>query len=74
MDKLQQFLYLYKMRYGGYPGAQEQITNEEVIKISVNFARGNKKTFKKYFPSNKVTFEDNADYSKDHPLGRDPNF
>lgn len=56
------------MRYGGFPGMEEKISNEEVIHAAINFAKTNKKVFKKYFPTNEVIFEDNADYAEDHPI------
>ena len=62
------------MRFGGFPGGQQKINNEEVIRAAINFAKTNKKTFKKYFPTNKVIFEDDADYASDHPLQNDLNF
>lgn len=48
---IQQFLLMYKMRFGGFPGFAEQITNEQVIQVAVKFAAQNKTMFKKYFPT-----------------------
>ncbi|KAM3144592.1 hypothetical protein pb186bvf_003199 [Paramecium bursaria] len=73
-QQIQQFLILLKMRSGGFPGQRENLANEEVIQMAVQYARQNKALFRKYFPTNQVVFEDNEDYSKSYNVAEDPNF
>ncbi|CAD8113086.1 unnamed protein product [Paramecium primaurelia] len=71
---IQQFLLLYKARFGGFPGQQQCIKNEEVIKTAVTYASSNKQLFKKYFPSKKIVFEDDIDYSTPYKIEDDHHF
>ncbi|CAD8208366.1 unnamed protein product [Paramecium pentaurelia] len=71
---IQQFLLLYKARFGGFPGQQQCIKNEEVIKTAVTYASSNKQLFKKYFPSKKIVFEDDIDYSIPYKIEDDHHF
>ncbi|CAD8197793.1 unnamed protein product [Paramecium octaurelia] len=74
LSSTQQFLLLYKARFGGFPGQQQCIKNEEVIKTAVNFASSSKQQFKKYFPSKKIVFEDDIDYSVPYKIEDDHHF
>ncbi|CAD8123771.1 unnamed protein product [Paramecium sonneborni] len=69
-----QFLQLYKARFGGFPGQQQCIKNEEVIKTAVNYASSSKQLFKKYFPSKKIVFEDDNDYSEPYKIEDDHHY
>ncbi|CAD8210647.1 unnamed protein product [Paramecium octaurelia] len=69
-----QFLQLYKARFGGFPGQQQCIQNEEVIKTAVNYASSSKQLFKKYFPSKRIVFEDDIDYSEPYKIEEDHHF
>ncbi|CAD8204935.1 unnamed protein product [Paramecium pentaurelia] len=69
-----QFLQLYKARFGGFPGQQQSIKNEEVIKVAVGYASSNKQLFKKYFPKKQIVFEDDIDYSQPYNIEDDHHF
>ncbi|CAD8122693.1 unnamed protein product [Paramecium sonneborni] len=69
-----QFLQLYKARFGGFPGQQQCIQNEEVIKTAVSYASSSKQLLKKYFPSKKIVFEDDNDYSEPYKIEDDQHF
>ncbi|CAD8104749.1 unnamed protein product [Paramecium primaurelia] len=71
---IRQFLQLYKARFGGFPGQQQCIQNEEVIKTAINYASTNKQLFKKYFPTKKIVFEDDIDYSEPYKIEEDHHF
>ncbi|CAD8187942.1 unnamed protein product [Paramecium octaurelia] len=73
-NQLQSFLQLYKMRSGGFPGAKENLQNEEVIRRAVEYAKGNRQVFKKYFPTKQVVFENDEDYTQNYDVNADPNF
>ncbi|CAK66436.1 unnamed protein product (macronuclear) [Paramecium tetraurelia] len=74
LSSTQQFLLLYKARFGGFPGQQQCIKNEEVIQTAVKFASSSKQQFKKYFPSKKIVFEDDIDYSVPYKIEDDHHF
>ncbi|CAD8166452.1 unnamed protein product [Paramecium pentaurelia] len=69
-----QFLQLYKARYGGFPGYRQHIENEDVIKTAISYASSSKKLFKKYFPTKKIVFEDQNDYSQPYNIEDDQHF
>ncbi|KAM3129514.1 hypothetical protein pb186bvf_018418 [Paramecium bursaria] len=60
----QQFLSLYKMRYGTFPHYRCNIENEIVIRMAIHLARIQKKMLVKYFPERSVHFDDDTDYSR----------
>ncbi|CAD8207104.1 unnamed protein product [Paramecium octaurelia] len=69
-----QFLQLYKARFGGFPGQQQYIKNEEVIKVAVGYASTDRHVFKKYFPQKQIVFEDDTDYSQPYNIEDDHHF
>lgn len=72
--EVQNFLKFYKMRFGGFPGLPESISNEQVIETAVKFAGQNKRLFRKYFPTKQVEFDDQHDYSQPYDQDQDTNF
>jgi hypothetical protein len=74
ISEIQNFLKFYKMRFGGFPGLPEHISNEKVIETAVQFAGQNKRLFRKYFPNRQVEFDDNNDYSEPYDQDKDANF
>ncbi|CAD8162189.1 unnamed protein product [Paramecium octaurelia] len=70
MNHLQQFLTLYKMRTGTFPRQRENLENEIVISIAMNLAKIDKQLFKQYFPSKKVYFDDENDYTRTKVIKR----
>ncbi|CAK65139.1 unnamed protein product (macronuclear) [Paramecium tetraurelia] len=71
---IKQFLQLYKARFGAFPGQQQCIKNEEVIKTAITYASSSKQLFKKYFPSKRIVFEDDIDYSEPYKIEEDHHF
>ncbi|CAD8106224.1 unnamed protein product [Paramecium primaurelia] len=64
LDNLHKFLVLYKMRAGTFPRQRENLENEMIISIAMNLAKVDKQLFKQYFPSKKVFFDDENDYTR----------
>ncbi|CAD8193999.1 unnamed protein product [Paramecium pentaurelia] len=70
MNHLQQFLTLYKMRTGTFPRQRENLENEIIISIAMNLAKIDKQLFKQYFPSKRVYFDDENDYTRTKVIKR----
>ncbi|CAD8182112.1 unnamed protein product [Paramecium octaurelia] len=64
LDNLHKFLVLYKMRSGTFPKQRENLENEMIISIAMNLSKVDKQLFKQYFPSKKVFFDDENDYTR----------
>jgi len=45
-----------------------------VIKTAIKYASTSKQLFKKYFPTKRIVFEDNIDYSEPYKIEEDHHF
>lgn len=58
------------MRAGTFPKQREHIENEILIAMAMNLAKIERRMFKKYFPTKKVYFDDDNDYTRIKPNNR----